>query len=356
MGASEQQRLIDAAISHSIDLTHYSNDVVRRIRVLLRSLDADLANKLIAALDGVNPTTFTIRRLEELAAGVRTVSVQMQTAVKEEVNKDLLELARYEFDYQRSVFGDVLRSPSFEQVYAAVEAKPFQGKLMSEWFDTISGSVQKKLTNAVSLGFAEGRTIDEIVRTIRGRRDQNYKDGILEVTRREAEAIARTAISHTAGAVRDELYKNNADLFLAEEWVSTLDTRTTPTCQIRDGLKYTTGEHDPIGHKVPWGAGPGRIHWNCRSTSVPVMRDTFGLNLPSIRASEAGPIAATTKYGAWLLRQSAERQDEVLGPTRGKLLRQGGIKFDRFFNNEGRYLTLEQLRKNDAKAFSKAGV
>ncbi|WVM87989.1 hypothetical protein UMZ34_16725 [Halopseudomonas pachastrellae] len=61
-------------------------------------------------------------------------------------------------------------------------------------------------------------------------------------------------------------------------------------------------------------------------------------------------------YGDWLKTQSAERQDEVLGPTRGKLFREGGLTLDRFYNDRGLYLDLDQLRERDARAFEKAGI
>jgi hypothetical protein len=356
VGVNDRSYLIDAAVDHAIDLVHYSNDVVRRVRALMRNVDTDLVTRLTIALQDLDPTSFTVRRLQELMSGIRGIDLEMQAKIIGEVTPELRKLAEYEHEYQQRLFGGVIRTPSLEQIHAAATSKPFQGRLLSEWFSELASTRQRRLSNAVAVGFTEGRTIDEIVRTIRGRRDQNFKDGILEIGKREAEAVVRTAVSHTAASVREEVYKRNDDLFTAEEWVSTLDSRTTPLCQIRDGLQYTTVEHDPIGHKVPWGAGPGRIHWGCRSVSIPVLKreftDVFGA--PATRASVDGPVSADTKYGAWLLRQSASRQDEILGPTRGLLLRKGGIKFDRFFNNEGRFLTLDQMRERDAAAFARA--
>jgi len=356
VGVNDRSYLIDAAVDHAIDLVHYSNDVVRRIRALMRNIDTDIATRLTIALQNVDPASFTVRRLQELMAGVRGLDLELQAKILGEVTPELRKLAEYEYEYQQKLFDHTIHVPTLEQVHAAATSKPFQGKLLSEWFSELSGTRQRRLGNAISVGFAEGKTVEELVRTIRGRRDQNFKDGILEIDRRDAETVVRTAVSHTAATVREEMYKENDDLFSAEEWVSTLDSRTTPTCQIRDGLKYTTNHHDPIGHKIPWGAGPGRIHWGCRSISIPVLRDDIfsKLELPKVRASVDGPVSANTKYGAWLQRQSTARQDEILGPTRGILMRKGGVKFDKFFNNEGRYLTLDQLRERDAAAFARA--
>lgn len=69
-----------------------------------------------------------------------------------------------------------------------------------------------------------------------------------------------------------------------------------------------------------------------------------------------GQVPAETTYADWLKSQSAARQDEVLGPTRGRLLRQGDLPMDRMYDHKGRFLTLDQLRARDAAAFEKAGL
>ena len=69
-----------------------------------------------------------------------------------------------------------------------------------------------------------------------------------------------------------------------------------------------------------------------------------------------GQVPASTNYGKWLTEQSAARQDEILGPNRGKLLRDGGLAPDQFYNDKGKFLTLDQLRARDAASFAKAGL
>ena len=69
-----------------------------------------------------------------------------------------------------------------------------------------------------------------------------------------------------------------------------------------------------------------------------------------------GQVPRSTSYGDWLAAQNAERQDQILGPTRGKLLRSGGVKPGDFYNDKGKFLTLKDLRDRDAAAFTKAGL
>jgi len=121
---------------------------------------------------------------------------------------------------------------------------------------------------------------------------------------------------------------------------------------VRDGLQYSAdGKHTPIGHKVPWGAGPGRLHFNCRSVSVPVLKSwrELGFDVDELsagtRASMDGQVPAEQTYGQWLARQPADRQDEILGVERARLLRAGKLTVERFHDDKGRWLSLADLRK-----------
>ena len=45
-----------------------------------------------------------------------------------------------------------------------------------------------------------------------------------------------------------------------------------------------------------------------------------------------GALPADLTYGQWLQKQSAARQDEVVGPTRGALMREGKLPFDELYS------------------------
>lgn len=122
-------------------------------------------------------------------------------------------------------------------------------------------------------------------------------------------------------------------------------------CRVRDGLLYSaTVPHRPQGHTVPWGDGPGRLHFNCRSVSVPVLKSWRELGIdadeapPGTRASMDGQVPADMTYAQWFARQSAARQDEIVGAKRGELYRAGKLTFDKFTDDKGRWLSLDELR------------
>lgn len=364
--------LRDSVTDHAIDLQQYSTHVVRRLIGLLNRVDADLAAALARALDRLPAVSFTVERLESLLVSVRRMNLQAYVTVNKSLTAELAEFAAVEANYQMDLLRSVIPRQiqyrfrvgriSIEQVRAASMSRPFQGRLLRDWTKKLGADRMDVIRNAVRLGYVEGETTSQIVRRIRGTRENLYADGAIQRSRRDLEAVVRTAVNHTAAAARDYAQKANADIIAAVVWTSTLDSRTTEKCIVRDGKRYSVDGHKPIGHRIPWLGGPGKIHWNCRSVAVPVLKSWRQLGIDesklpaSTRASMDGQVPADTTFADWIKRQSAYRQDQVLGPTRGRLMRDGGMKVPDFYSPSGQFLTLDDLKERNAAAFERAGL
>lgn len=363
-------KLLDLTVSHLVDLQSYSTGVVRRLSALLNRADADLFSQLTQALDNLPPQSFTVERLESLLVSVRQLNLSAYQVLERELTDELRNFAEVESVFQAGVVraaipaeivGQVsIARVSAQVVYTAAFSQPFRGRLLREWAKSIEADRMVRIRDAVRLGYVESQTVQQIVNRIRGTRAKGYKDGIIEIDRRNAAAVATTAISHVAGVARDQFMAANSGSMKAVVWVATLDARTSELCRIRDGLNYTAETHRPIGHKIPWLAGPGRLHWRCRSCSAPVLKSWRELGLtdlpPSTRASMDGQVPEDLTYAKWLKRQSAARQDEILGETRGRLMRSGGLDLEQFYTDRGVPLTLQELAEKNAAAFKAAGV
>lgn len=362
--------LQDESIRHQVALQGYSTGVVQRIMAVLNRSDARLSAELATLLEGMTPTTFQMERLESLLTSVRSLSTATYDQMGKALSDELREFVAYEVSYQHQML--VSHVPVFmhvaavsaESVYAAALARPFQGVLLKNVWSDLDAQKFKRVRQSIAQGYTEGKTTDQIIRELRGTRARGYEDGIIQRDRRDVEAVVRTALGHTAGMAQDRVMEANTDLLKALQWSATLDLRTSAPCRIRDRLLYTPGDHKPIGHKVPWLAGPGRLHWRCRSGQVPVLKShkELGIDIPEIvaegqtRASLDGQVPRDTTYADWIRKQSAARQDQVLGPTRGKLLRQGKLEMAEMYTARGELLTLDDLRIRDVEAFNRAGL
>lgn len=353
---SANDELLDKLVSHNIDTIGYSYGVVRKLIALLNRVDADLTVKIKVAIDKLPESQFNVDRLEQLLASVRQLNTQTYGEVSTELNNELRDFVAYETDYQQRLLTSVQPTQVFvvapETVYAAAMARPFQGRLLKEWMAGLEQGKAAIIRDAIRIGFVEGQTTSEIVKRIRGTRSLKYADGLLDITRRNAETIVLTAVSHTANFARELVYEANADIVKGYRYTATLDLRTTELCASRDGNIYAIGKNKPA---IP-------AHHRCRSIYVAQLKSfrEMGLDFdelsPSTRASLDGQVPDKLTYQTWLEKQSVARQNEVLGVSKAKLFRDGGLKLDRFVSRQGHVYNLQELRARDSAAFELAGI
>lgn len=365
--ATVNELLRDATIDHQVDMAQYSNHEVRRILAILNRASADLEAQLTAAVGRLGEGSYTARVIDAKLVSVREILAASYAEMGEALTEDLGAVVASELDYQFGLYTTTIPPVALAavpivrlapgQVRAIAFARPFQGRLLKEWMAGLEAGTASRIRDAIRMGMVEGLTTPEIVRRIIGTRAEKYADGLLQISRRDAEAVVRTAVAHVNGVARDAFFAANTDILAEVVWSSTLDGRTSSGCRLRDGLKYTADGHKPIGHTIPWGAGPGRLHWRCRSGSYAITKLWSELGIePDLgtRSSMDGQVPAETTYGDWLKRQSAERQDQVLGPTRAKLYRDGRLALPDMYDSKGRYLTLEEMRQRTPDLFAAA--
>jgi SPP1 gp7 family putative phage head morphogenesis protein len=209
---------------------------------------------------------------------------------------------------------------------------------LRDWYNGIGRQTGDQIGRQINIGLAQGETVDQITRRVRGTRAANYKDGVWATTRRNAESVVRTATNHVSNQARQETYEENQEVVKGWRFVATLDARTTLICASNDGRVWPVGE----GEQPP-------LHFSCRSTTVPVLKSwkELGINLkeapPGTRASMNGQVPATETYPQWLKKQPASVQNEVLGRAKGELFRRGQVPIERFVDRRNKPLSVAQL-------------
>lgn len=388
----------DAVLRHQIGVRRYTNGLLRQVNRLLEEADADLAARLrlrLTRLEG-KPIDFTSERWLSLLEELRGARAASMVEYRKLARAQLGLFAKMEADREISLLeSSVPIQVSFavvavDQLRAIVSARPFQGRLLKDWFATLEANDRTRLTRELQLGMVQGEPIDDIVRRVVGTRKNNYADGVLAITRRDATTVVRTAVNHVSNVAREYVHEANSDVITARVWSSTLDGRTSDICIARDGRGTPTpGNELPAGLQPldPPGARPP-AHMNCRSVMIayidgvgligkrPYVTDTRtrakrevdfrkmakeqGRPIQDIRREWAdrtvGRVPASTTYQDFLSRQSASFQDEVLGRTKGKLFRDGGLSVDKYVDRTGRSLTLKELAATQPEAFRRAGL
>lgn len=353
------EKLVDMFMERAIDLLRLEAGTRDKVLVFLAELERELVG-LVAKIDptGTPDAVRQKKRLTDLLAEVqgtirgtyRDASTLLAREIREIIDAEATWTGNAINTATRASFVDAGLTRGF--LNTLVSDVLIQGAASKDWWGRQAGGLADKFADQMRAGMALGEANGKLIERVRGKTGQ---PGIMNLARSSAERLVRASVQAAANTAREATYDENADLISALEWSATLDTRTSPWCIVRDGLKYTPKEHRPMGHTVPWLEGPGKIHWGCRSTSVPVLKSWRDLGIDedeipeTTRASMDGQVPAAMTFEQWLKKQSVQRQDTVLGAGKADLWRRGKITFRDLLDQNGRPLTTEELRAKAAR-------
>jgi SPP1 gp7 family putative phage head morphogenesis protein len=381
---------------NAIDLNRFSNGVAKRIAAAYNDLVLDAVDKLrgideLAAPAKAARLRAILAQLKESLEGwaeastaiaieeLQGLTVLQSEFVEEQLRKALpIEL--------RDQIRSVQISPQFarsvatvdptainvvtlsDDLQAAVAGAPQtftltaaqgttitlpNGKVLEKSFRGLATSQADLFAKTVRNGLLTGESTDKLARRLKGRlrfgqpgsaRQIAQAGGqVTSVANHQVMALVRTSVNQVANESSQQVYKANQDITKRYRYVSTLDSRTSPICRALDGQEFEYGK----GPKPPQ-------HFNCRSTTVPVV-DYESLGVPppppAKRAAQGGMVPEDQSYGEWLSRQSKERRAEILGPEKVSYFDRLSKKYGptdairKFVSEDGSELTLDQLKR-----------
>lgn len=356
MPDSINEQIADEIRAHAIDFERFSADVVQRVIALLLLLELDIIRQ-IRDIDPTEPLRKTYRdqRLAKLLEQTRASIREGYKGIVSETTADLLEVAELTTTATvaavNTVVGVELMTVAVapEKFRALVDNTMIEGAPSKDWWAKQAGDTVFRFQRAVQMGYAQGETVDQIVRRVKGTSARNYKDGLMDVTRRNATSLVHTSVQAVSNSARRETFKASDDLIFGLVQVSTLDNRTGVICRSYSGKSFTL-DGKPIGHSLPYNGGVPR-HFRCRSVEVPLLRDIDDIttgkanNLPeSTQASMDGQVPADLDFENWLKTKPKSFQEEVLGPSKWDLWSKGKVSMADMLDFTGRPLTVAELR------------
>lgn len=399
------RKLFDAILRRQVELQRFSDGEVRAIVALLEKSDAEIVAMLRKRLESVpDYPDLQSGRYLQLVQSIRQTRAAAMAELRARAQSDLVRLSVLERNATTKMIAasvpielDLVSVP-VPTLRALVMAEPIVGATLGQWFETFAASDQRRITEAIQLGVTQGESTPSIVRRI--------MDGPLTVSRNGAEALVRTAINHVSNAAREAVADANADIISFMRWTATLDGRTCPICQGRDGALTPIGDRKvPKGKPAlyPPGARPP-AHASDRCVMVPVL-DPEGVmahagQRPFVRDARTrrrreidfraqakekagagwrgmsevdrrrliaeqrrawteravGQVPADADFATWIKDQPIEFQEDILGKTKAKLVRSGAMTVREFVDRKGTPLTLSELAQKDPTAFIKSGL
>lgn len=390
---TSNEEYFDAVVRHQIYLLRLSGSVRNEVIKILNRSEKEIAFKIQDALDnkqGLSPSN--LKKLKKLLAEIQQLRAKDWSEISQTWQSQFIDLAKAEaqtYATLATIASPVIITPQLPlapMLKAIVVEEFFQGKNLKQWAKNVEQADINRIQDQIRLGLTLNESNQQIAARVIGTAKTKGRDGVTQISRKNAESITRTAINHIGNRVKQEFAKANPDFISEEVYVATLDGRTTAVCRANDGKFFDVGK----GPIPP-------LHFNCRSLRVPVLDGKLLGERPSKPVTEkmilkkfseqnslsgiskrsdlprgfktkydkfsrdeisrlVGQVQSDVDYQDWLKKQSVGFQNEVLGVAKGKLFRDGGLTLDKFVNRTGDELTLEQLKKKYAKEFKKAGL
>jgi SPP1 gp7 family putative phage head morphogenesis protein len=411
-----------ALYRNAIDLNRYSNSVARQIILVYNDIIIDAANQLQNLLpDAGGEGRLTISSPVK-AARLRAILAQLRDSLNTwsggsitALSTELQGLAELQTEFvteqlrqalpagQRAIVNTVEISPQFAQ--SVVTTDPTQlnvvalsddlyksvygvdalakqagtgafnltatqgtmitlpnGEVVSKAFRGIAVDQAERFSQVVRNGLLTGESTPAIAKRLIGRLQfgdygplsvkQLAAAGgeLTAVANNQVMALVRTSINQVANAASQQVYEANQDITKKYRYIATLDTKTSARCRALDGREFEYGK----------GPMPPQ-HFNCRSTTVPILdynqlgKDLGIENLeppPSgKRAASGGMVPSDTTYGEWLKKQPRSVQNDAIGadkvPYFNRLADKYGAKdaMAKLVRDDGSELSLDDLRK-----------
>lgn len=310
--ANPNQDLLDKLITRRIFLDRYSERQARGVIKLLRQVRDDTAAKL-ARLRARGAAELTVKRREAFLKEVDELMSSIYGKVTAGMTSDFDDFAKQQAVWTANTLeavgaGARVSTISTATALGAYKARPQNGRFTKDLIKLFDANQRARIIEQLRISFVEGESLTTATSRLRN---------ITQTNARFARAFIRTTNSHIGSVVSDEVYRANDDLIELYEWLSILDGRTTPICRGRDGRRYEVGK----GPMPP-------AHIGCRSTTTPILKDF--------------PPPQRETFDEWIKRQDADKQNDILGPARAALVRDGA-SVRNFVDTTGRTLTLKQL-------------
>ena len=341
--------LEDEATRHAVYVQLYAMHNLEQVAAFITQA-IDVAKSRVA--EGL--TAYGSRRYEQQIRVLQKDLAGIYTGMKGQLELELGAFARVETQYNADLLKQVVRptvqlnTPSPQIVKSAARLDPMalearkgvQKISISGALDEFGTKKTAEILSEIKIGSALGETTQAIAGRLAG---------LHQLQRDQATTLVRTVTNHVASEARNETLLANDDILEGWRWISTLDSRTSLMCQVRDRKVFGWDAPRPPGH------------WNCRSSFIPVLKAEYEREIPGSTRPAKGSdgqtqVRSSTSYQEWLERQSVAFQREVLGPSRYELMKKGELTLDRFVDVNGRTLNLEQLKALHPEAFEKAGM
>jgi SPP1 gp7 family putative phage head morphogenesis protein len=274
---------------------------------------------------------------------VTRVSIELKDIAKNAIDDYTSAAILFEVNNLEKAIGSVykIKKPSIQSVSNSVINRRGPFRDIEKHFEQIGtgllARINQKYNNAKGKDISQKELIQDILRTT-------------NLTEAQAKSVVRTALTNVDSAATYVTMQENKEVLKGYRFTAVLDSRTSAICSSKDGEIY---DIDDTRFVPP-------LHWNCRSSLVPVLKSKDELQemtsdrltkskLENVSGKELeGTTPKVESYGQWLKRQTMDIKFKHLGSEeKVSLFEKGNLEVRNFFTDLGKAIDITVLRKLD---------
>jgi hypothetical protein len=337
------QLIADKLLEDQLNLLRYTAGERQKVFKIFLQMQTELKAKLA--------TGFTPNEKKRLAKLLNSCEAIIKSYYSDMQGQfDFVELAKHEAAVPAKAMIEIgleASIPSASVLKAMVSDTLLQGAPLADWWAKQAEDTAFKFASQVRQGVVQGETLQQIITRIVGSPKKGIT-GVMDISRTHASTLVHDSIMQIANDAKMATYEANKDVIKGVRWLATFDGHTCPRCFPRSGMEWDFAGN-PLKGDLPFVKPP--LHPACRCVLSAVTKSyrELGIDVDEVpigtRASDLGQIKADTTFDEFFSRHDKQWQDEMLGPKRAEMWRNGKITLRDLLSQEGRPLTLQQLRE-----------
>lgn len=254
--AQSNQDLLDRMLRHRIYLLGFGRYLADKVIALLEST-APALRRMLLDLFSIPSKRGLLGKLREAEAEVRRIRSEAWDAAFVLVVEELISMAEGEGKEFNEAARQPLAEPKKDRFPTLVAGALVAGQKLKEWFSSMSEADIRRTVAQIRISVLADEPLKKTLSRVTGKLSM-----VAAVANNGVKSLLATLVGSVSDSVRRTMLANNPREFHYEEWVSVLDSRTTPECRSLDGKIFPVGE----------GPSPGFHPW-CRSMRVPFYED-----------------------------------------------------------------------------------
>jgi len=336
--------LVESYTRRQVFLQRLANGMWEELRPSLNKILTEVETRIRLA-----DTELRQHNLSQLLRDLQQAIEEGQSEFDEGLRERLVEFAEEEIDFSEQTYSQVVTEPlqrPEESSIAPLVAGATAGLLIggatqqmtnSQMSSRLFSPMAREISSTVSTGVISQIAFGQLL----GRVRQKLGTKLPNLAR----TVVATSLNNVSTAARGAFVTANGLVFGEERYVAVLDTRTTLRCAGLDGeiFPVQTGPQPPI-------------HYNCRSTRVPIPRSRF---IDPNAANLA--VGRNQTFQQFLNSQPQSFQNEFFskfsnGAELQSLALQGGLNVNQLIDPSGAQMSLPELRQKYPIAWEQANI